>query len=257
MTLLSHRIQKNFNSAVGSYDQVANVQRSSSQSLAQALSEILQLPPTILDLGCGTGFMSESLKEIFPHSSYYLMDFAEHMVKVSREKLRNTGHEVIGVVGDIEYLPYKAIFNCMVSNFSFQWLEKPEDTLKKLWHYTDCLALAVPILGTFQEWKDFHLSLGYAPKTWPLLTKEEWMRICSCFQDGYIHHTRVYEIHQETSSAFDFMHYLKSLGAHTSFDGGSFSIPILRSLNKAFPIYKPQISYTVLEIIVVRKPYGS
>lgn len=97
-----------FSRAVKTYDEWAIPQKES----AKILVELVKPFGEVLDLGCGTGFVSQHLKDC----SVVGLDISEEMVKAYRERFGN------GVVGNAEKLPFKdESFDFVLSNFSLHW----------------------------------------------------------------------------------------------------------------------------------------
>src|SRR3954447_14816438 len=86
-------LQKRFNGAAVSYDQYANVQKKMAHSLLSTLKERYSETSSIriLELGCGTGYVTEQLSNLFPKAHITAVDFADEMIAVAktRKSLRN------------------------------------------------------------------------------------------------------------------------------------------------------------------------
>lgn len=73
---------------------------------------------TILDLGCGTGYLIVKLKELFPEAKIIGLDIAPGMIEVANQKHKNCQ------LGDGESLPFdNGTFDLVVSNASLQWMD--------------------------------------------------------------------------------------------------------------------------------------
>ena len=86
---------------------------------------------TILDLGCGTGFMLNEIKKIYKlknkNLDLYGLDISEEMIKIANENLNGKANLK---VGDSEYIPWKDnTFDLVVCNASFHHFSNPEKTL--------------------------------------------------------------------------------------------------------------------------------
>jgi trans-aconitate methyltransferase len=46
---------------------------------------------TLLDLGCGDGFVTEVIRSKFPENTFYLMDGSEFMLEKARQRLKDRG----------------------------------------------------------------------------------------------------------------------------------------------------------------------
>ena len=109
-------------------------------------------PASILELGCGTGYLTALLRERFPHAAIEAVDFAPAMVAIARERVPDASF----VVSDIEALePEPERYDLIVSSATVQWLAEPEQTLRRLVTSLDTdgeLHLATFGPGTFRSW---------------------------------------------------------------------------------------------------------
>ncbi|MFV9875908.1 MAG: malonyl-ACP O-methyltransferase BioC [Rickettsiales endosymbiont of Dermacentor nuttalli] len=83
----------------------------------------------ILDVGCGTGYLSESLLEKTDIQNITQLDLSFNMCEVATK--RNRG--IATVNGDIEALPFaKDAFDIITSSSTFQWLQDINIGLKEI-----------------------------------------------------------------------------------------------------------------------------
>ncbi|WP_455197982.1 malonyl-ACP O-methyltransferase BioC [Kaarinaea lacus] len=160
-------IRLSFDAAADQYDDVAFLQREVGQRIIDRLEFIKLSPHTILDVGSGTGYVSQGLKQYFKKSRIISLDIAPRMLKVARSK-NNWFSQWVGnhafVCGDAESLPLNDnSIDLIFSNLTLQWcgeldqvfsefrrVLKPDgllmfstfgpDTLKELrqsWHIAD------------------------------------------------------------------------------------------------------------------------
>lgn len=112
-------VARSFAAAAAGYDGAAHVQRQVAQQLVVEAGQFTATDQ-VLDLGCGTGFVSQALQGLSHAPRVYLADLADAMVKHARQKLHNTP----GVVGDAEALPFAAeSFDAIVSSLALQWCQ--------------------------------------------------------------------------------------------------------------------------------------
>lgn len=153
-------IQRRFDrsGADGSYDAHARVQRLMSDSLSTAIARLthdLQPGPiNILEIGCGTGALTEKLAELFPEAAITALDLAPAMLESAKQRLADKrltavvrngtrthasirAGQMNWILSDIDsWLAEQSSENCsfdlIVSNACFQWLPHPAETLSKL-----------------------------------------------------------------------------------------------------------------------------
>ncbi|SFS30907.1 malonyl-ACP O-methyltransferase BioC [Marininema halotolerans] len=125
-------IARQFNRYADEYDQVAVVQQRMAHRILETLDEQGAEPERILEIGCGTGYLTQLLGERFPNAKYTVIDIAENMIKLARKRV-NEGLTIQFVVGDVEDQTWEAeSFDLIVSNATVHWLTRPECTLINL-----------------------------------------------------------------------------------------------------------------------------
>jgi malonyl-CoA O-methyltransferase len=85
----------------------------------------------ILDIGCGTGYLTKQLADLFPSSKITAIDIAPGMIDIVKSEINRDNIDYI--CADIEEFEFTANYDLIISNATFQWLNHPEKTLKKLY----------------------------------------------------------------------------------------------------------------------------
>lgn len=117
MTLVLNKIQRGFSRSADGYDRYSGLHRDIADRLLACVSKE-DHPSAILDVGCGTGYLTGRIKEKFPRAKVIGLDFARGMLDVARGK----EGEMIWVLGDANNLPFaKGSINALVSNLAYQW----------------------------------------------------------------------------------------------------------------------------------------
>ncbi len=121
-------VASSFSKAATHYDQFAQLQRDIGSLLLSGLSN--KDVQTILDLGCGTGYFSEKISELYPHCKMTCLDLSDGMLaQVEKKQLAN----VTCLQGDIDNLPFADNhFDLIFSNLVLQWSEDLAACLKQL-----------------------------------------------------------------------------------------------------------------------------
>jgi malonyl-CoA O-methyltransferase len=110
MTTNKHLDQKQtlanaFSAAAHSYDQSAFVEQEIGSRLLERLMQTDIKPQRILDLGCGTGYFSQQLQNLFPQASIIGIDLALGMVKYATNNLTKS-NLLYFACADAEQLPF-------------------------------------------------------------------------------------------------------------------------------------------------------
>lgn len=123
MSQVKRRIRQSFASASVTYDCVAKLQATAGLTLLQSVSKVNK-SDVVLDLGCGTGFLSQSLKAngVSVPGHIIALDIAMPMLTLARKKLGDSHAKY--VCADAEHLPFvNHSVDLVVSNFALQWCE--------------------------------------------------------------------------------------------------------------------------------------
>lgn len=89
-------------------------------------------PIHILEIGCGTGYLTKKLSQQFPEATITAIDFAPGMIEIAKQRIND--ERVHFLCGDIEEMGLKERYDLIISNATFQWLNDMENTLIRLSH---------------------------------------------------------------------------------------------------------------------------
>ena len=108
------KIRNTINTASSNYNDNAFLQNEIANRLAEKLKVISIKPQTIIDLGSGTGFLSEKTAKIFPNSILVCVDFAQQSLLENSQNLK--------VCANAYKLPFASnSVDFIVSNLMMQW----------------------------------------------------------------------------------------------------------------------------------------
>jgi malonyl-CoA O-methyltransferase len=126
LALDKQAIQRRFERAAACYDIFSPMQR----EMADRLVEAIECEPlSILELGCGTGYLTALLRERFPEAAIEAVDFAPAMIARASERVP----DIRFVTCDIEELVLEPErYDLIVSSATVQWLTEPELTIANL-----------------------------------------------------------------------------------------------------------------------------
>jgi malonyl-CoA O-methyltransferase len=109
-----------FDQASLHYDGQARLQKQVAAQMDEALSWVLFSPKKWLDLGCGTGFLTEKILARYPDAQGHALDVAPGMLEV----LAGKKLPVTSVLSDAHALPFEDNqFDLIVSNLMLQWTD--------------------------------------------------------------------------------------------------------------------------------------
>jgi malonyl-CoA O-methyltransferase len=237
------KIKQSFADASASYDSVALLQRKVGSNLLQRVGVIGQ-HNTVVDLGCGTGFLTGELikQAICPPEQIIALDIAFPMLQAARNKLINN-HSVAYLCADAELLPFQPqSVDLVVSNLAFQWcgnLEKTFGDIKRIlkpegrFFFTTFGAHTLNELkSAWQEVDDYaHVNAFYnAAQLQNFLQQAGFHQVevetCS--------YTSIYE------SVWELMAELKQLGAHTVIAGCNKRLTSRSAMQRMISAYQKQ-----------------
>jgi len=121
-------IQQEYRSLAPIYDRrwASYIQKSITATIN--LIEVTQ-PDSILDLGCGTGTLLQSLGNKFPQAQLTGLDFSPEMLQIAREKHPDT---VNLVLGSADYLPFADhSFALIISTSALHYFPHPLETIQE------------------------------------------------------------------------------------------------------------------------------
>ncbi|SEP23336.1 malonyl-ACP O-methyltransferase BioC [Paenibacillus sp. OK076] len=236
----SSAVQRQFNRSATSYDAHAHIQRSMAEQLARSLAEwknkgVLS-DPSILEIGCGTGALTQILVNEWPSANITAIDIAPEMIEVASKRFRSVEHPGTAdcttdnlrfLQADIEMWAVNApesSVDIIVSNACFQWLSSPQETLghlRRMLRPGGLLIFTTFGPDTFREMHEAfdevyrangmesqrHGLSFHSPAQWEIMLQESGYSSFHCERSI---HTEKY------ASARDFLYSVKGMGASTS-----------------------------------------
>lgn len=115
-------IRKNFSRSAKTYDASASLQREVADLLLARLAYLKNLPQTILEGGCGTGYVTRRMATYCPKSFVVASDAAFAMVEEARRQDRRWFKKAHYCLADMEALPFaNHSFDAFICSLALQW----------------------------------------------------------------------------------------------------------------------------------------
>ncbi|WP_164887208.1 malonyl-ACP O-methyltransferase BioC [Hahella sp. KA22] len=116
------KVAESFSAAAATYDLLAGMQKEVGESLVSLIRE--SAPQDIIDVGCGTGWLTQRLKNCFPEARLCAYDLSPGMIEYARAHHGDVA--ALWAVADMESLPVAdASQDLVFSNMAMQWLDDP------------------------------------------------------------------------------------------------------------------------------------
>ncbi|MBL8995034.1 MAG: methyltransferase domain-containing protein [Spirochaetia bacterium] len=162
--------RRNFSRAASTYDATGEIQGRIGEILLGLVPK--DIPGNfICDLGCGTGFHTRSLSELFPAAEIHAVDLSPGMI--GEAKKRSYAGNVKFLATDMEGEAWRgAHYDLIFSNLAVQWALDPGRLLKNISHSLApgaWLALSLFLQGTYGELRQIFLENGLAVSEPPTL----------------------------------------------------------------------------------------
>jgi len=152
--LTAHKIKRSFNRAAGTYDHSCQVQTAAGEHLIQLLHQHpLSIRECAIDLGCGTGIVTEKLARSISFLEFHAIDIADQLLIKAKPRLIPHGVSVYPMDFDQLSLDKKS-FDLIFSNMALHWSKDFSFLLHTLHAYlspSGILAFSIPLTGTFTE----------------------------------------------------------------------------------------------------------
>lgn len=222
------RIAQSFGRKAEYYDRHATLQKDSAACLARFFPA--KSNPDILEMGCGTGFVTHHLLEKYPDGKFLITDVAPEMVVRCKEKFQAANIEF--AVMDGQAPRTDRLFDVIAIGMAAQWFDNPVaalERLRRLLKPDGVLLYSVPGPGSFGEWKTVLRDSGL---TEGLLAYPQWPGVIET-QSVEVDYARVE----------NFLKSLKDIGAHQPREGYTALHPA--ALRKACRLYNERHGGTV------------
>lgn len=224
-------ISNRFSEKAASYEKYALVQKKMAEQLSQMVTEKTSMCEVhnIVEIGCGTGGLTRTIRKHFPDAHYEVVEIASGMLEQAKKNLWKHGLACSFFQADAEewvWEQQEKSKDLIVSGACFQWFAKPEKTLEGL---GSILKPGAPLFfstfgpDTFWELHDSfanaHLILGEKGVRHGLefLSARHWCELLEKAGFTDLEVIRKYE-RLTYPGVWDFLHAVKAVGASASME---------------------------------------
>ncbi|TNE72993.1 methyltransferase domain-containing protein [bacterium] len=211
-------ITDEFSKYAREYDHYAFIQKRAAKQFAELIhSRLNGIQPRFLEIGSGTGLLTEELMQRFPDSYFHITDISERMLKYAFDRTQKFEQAVkLFEELDGEDMPgyFQSDADVMVSAFTIQWFDNPEESILKTFkQLPECEQAYISYLGagSFPEWRHY-AQLAGVPYTGNTLPKEDKIE-SALRKEGFQVKAHVQWMNQVYPNALSFFSSIKHIGA--------------------------------------------
>lgn len=239
-------IKNNFSRSAVNYEAHALLQKSLADELFASICELQ--PRKILDIGCGTGYLTRKLAHHFEDAEVVGIDIAPGMIDVAKKGENSTN--LVFVLGDGEKLSFgNKVFDLLVSNASLQWMDFSQvlKEVKRVLSPGGKFLFNTFGPATLKELKELGLRVN------AFLSKEELASLTE--KEFTASHISSKMVELKFSQVGELVQHLKEIGAQTVDREKQENINIMKTLRQYYKKFNQQkevlASYEVLKGLLV------
>ena len=224
-------VNKSFSKVAEIYNQNAILQKIVAKKTADLITKDIKKEDLILDLGCGTGFLSDYIlqKSEARAENITRLDISSAMLAQNK-----TGNKILADIEDVPFSENR--FNVIASSLAFQWLNNPQKSIanyQKLLLPNGIFICSLISNNTFKELKeickitniDLSLNKFLSIKDFQMEARKFQLKISS------------EEIILQYDNIFSLLHSIKNIGAGNSFknnNGNTLTKTDFQKLNETY-----------------------
>ena len=219
-TAASRSICARFAAAARTYHDESNLQRTVASKLAASIMPLEQID-CVLEIGCGTGLLTELLRRDFPDAAIHAVDIARPMIDLAKDRIGE--YRMNWHVADARQLCLDRDFPLIISSSALHWMTPVSDTIKRLAGMLEPggnLVSALMVKGTLGELHAARTCL-FPTKTAPVcLPGAEQVLEALAAAELEVEHSRQEVLRERYDSAHGFLRSLNRQGVTGTADSG-------------------------------------
>ena len=220
-------VKKNFSKSARNYDSFAKVQKHMAKELMKNLTENLT-EIKILEIGSGTGILTNYIVSKYPNSQITLIDISESMIESCKSKF---GNRINYIISDAEAYEFEDKFDLIISNATFQWFNNINETVdkyRKLLTKNGKFIFSIFAEGTYKELNESFRRFSEEYKY-----SQDFISLAELKKIGKIVKEEYYI--EEYDSLLDFLKSIKGIGAQSGLNNKKTLTPnIIRAVEKEY-----------------------
>lgn len=242
------QVKLHFSKNASNYAQYAHVQKKMRDILIKFMLHNRKASievKNILEIGCGTGYLTCALTELFPSAHITAVDIAPGMISEIKSKFENNSVDFI--CGDIEELTLDNTYDIIISNATFQWFNHMPITINKL--YSALKTKGLLCFSTFGKDTFYELNKCFDKAKKDMSIKEpispgqsfynlnELAELCKnvVINDDIIVQSKETFEYEYFDTCKDFLYSIKKIGANNSNKDGRCTSPAF--IRKVIELY--------------------
>jgi len=208
---------KGFDAFAGLYDRYARIQQIAGLRLSELLKDYVNEinGNSVVELGAGTGIVTDHLKHLFPDSDLIASDVSPAMLDVLHHKYGLSNQVRVQFIDANRSDDSLKTVKAVVCAFTIQWLDDPVhaivDWLNTMPSGAFCF-LTWPGESSFPEWKRMADASG-VPFTGNLLPGSSIVDSILSFESATLIYHSVDDIQLEFDTSIDFFKSMRDIGA--------------------------------------------
>jgi malonyl-CoA O-methyltransferase len=132
-----NKVEKNFSKHAKNYSKSASFQQYAATKLMAQINVLTthrDVQISILELGCGTGFITQALLKKFPNATIDCCDISSKMLDICEENCKQIPHNgtLTFHTMDINNELPKGKYDLICSSLSFQWIDELNQLIERL-----------------------------------------------------------------------------------------------------------------------------